>query len=1071
MKKTTIALIVTTALAGCGGSGDKQTVTRAPTPGSLTFTYPADSTPSGGEQPGVTSTVPTTAPVFLRFNKSIDTPLTDIPDALSLKDATGNEVTLTDVMFTDEDKTGLAAKPDKALAPGTSYTLTAEGLQVGGAPVSLTADGIKFKTAPATSGPLLSQTEGTGFELARTIPDGGNDYPVTDFTTFRLQFTEPVDPQSVVYGQTIRLTDQAGEPVNAEVYVKDHRVTVDPEGYLDPARTYNLTVTSGIKSALLGDALSEDHTLTFNPTDSRSPTGKRQIMAQVAESIQGQLPLTGADYNSVNLSSLLLGEENPTSVAGTVFAELGFIPKFEAAGQSIPLRIDRGTLLTGSSVVVKVAGAVPAGFESEAVEVRFLSDANGFLMPNPYTDAVDAPRVLELYIDMALNTGNTIANGALGQQLMHVQLVGTAIVEDGKLSIEAVGVIEPDVMGIDTASGLISFKLNGFRNVEDAPVQADFADTEAPTIKSWVPGADNQDKLRPGDNLVVYFNEPLLPSSIHSDNIQLEKDEVPVDANLKANGGSVVIDPVEPLEHGANYVLRLNPNGASSQNGSGLRDLAGNTFASQVALPFKLSPTEPGTPTDQSPLALITRPGYPCAKTGIDINAGNQGRCTGGKDDDDLLPIGQLETDKPIVIRFSQNMNPETIIPGDSLTVERQTDTGQWEELGTSEYTLTTEPRSLTITPLVPWETGRLYRYTLNAANDDNSVIKSTEGLPLQTVLLTQGKWDAAHRTEGGTALVNYFTGIEKKNATYLPLRNLPAADANADLDYTKDLEAGSQAGESVANAVGLASNGVSSLDPPQQDSLVVDANIGCGFATEQEGGDGSPDICPEDKFIYLTAMLDTIVAGQPDDQGRVPVEILPSVLATTSSDVWVKIDTQLLDAFARIGLADTGIEAEELIPTGPLMMRMRYPRDASGNVEPLNGFLYTNDQGQFTFELNLDVYLDAPYLNPSIGPAYLDHNLYSYPLDSLTVRGPVIFLQDGRIQIKLANVEAVPIDVEVRGDITLTSDNVDGLCSLVPDLCNPIIDLLGLNADTVIHLEIPQEMLSLTYLSPTTQQ
>ena len=95
MKKTTIALIVTTALAGCGGSGDQQTVTRAPTPGSLTFTYPADSTSPGGDQPGVTSTVPTTAPVFLRFNKSIDTPLTDLPDVLVLKDATGNEVTLT----------------------------------------------------------------------------------------------------------------------------------------------------------------------------------------------------------------------------------------------------------------------------------------------------------------------------------------------------------------------------------------------------------------------------------------------------------------------------------------------------------------------------------------------------------------------------------------------------------------------------------------------------------------------------------------------------------------------------------------------------------------------------------------------------------------------------------------------------------------------------------------------------------------------------------------------------------------------------------------------------------------
>ncbi len=96
-------------------------------------------------------------------------------------------------------------------------------------------------------------------------------------------------------------------------------------------------MTSGIKSALLCDTLSEDRTLTFNPTDSRSPTGKRQIMAQVAENMPGQLPLTGADYNSVNLSSLLLGEENPTSVAGTVFAELGFIPKFEAAAQSLSL--------------------------------------------------------------------------------------------------------------------------------------------------------------------------------------------------------------------------------------------------------------------------------------------------------------------------------------------------------------------------------------------------------------------------------------------------------------------------------------------------------------------------------------------------------------------------------------------------------------------------------------------------------------------------------------------------------------------------------------------------------------
>ncbi|MCD1629510.1 Ig-like domain-containing protein [Marinobacter sp. KM021] len=1064
MKKTTIALIVTTALAGCGDSGDQQTVTRAPTPGSLTFTYPADSTPPGGDQPGVTSTVPTTTPVFLRFNKSIDTPLTDIPDSLILRDATGNEVTLTDVMFTDEDKMGLAAKPDKALAPGTSYTLTAEGLQVGGAPVSLTADGIKFKTAPATSGPLLSQTEGTGFELARTIPDGGSDYPVTDFTTFRLQFTEPVDPQSVVYGQTIRLTDQAGEPVNAEVYVKGHRVTVDPEGYLDPAQTYNLTVTSGIKSALLGDTLSEDHTLTFNPVDSRSPTGKRQIMAQVAESIPGQLPLTGADYNSVNLSSLLLGPNNPTSVTGTVFAELGFIPRFEAAGQSIPLRIDRGTLLTGSSVVVKVAGAVPAGFESEAVEVRFLSDANGFLMPNPYTDAVDAPRVLELYIDMALNTGNTVANGALGQQLMHVQLVGTAIVEDGKLSIEAVGVIEPDVMGIDTASGLISFKLNGFRNVEDAPLQADFADTAAPFIKSWVPG-EHSNIQRPSDPLIVYFSEPLLPSSINPDNITLIANDGTTSAEVafksRLDGPALVIRPTEPLTHGIDYTLTMD----------GLVDLSGNPMAS-TSRNFRLDPTAEVPPADVGPIALTTLPGYPCAKTDLDAQPGKQGRCLGGitsqtpasanfgqRPLDDLLPITEHPASEPIIVRFSQDIDPDSIVAGETVVVEKQDENGSWQSVEGYSLSLL-NGRELRAVPLDKWEQGTNYRYVLTDG------ITNQQGIPLYSRLLSQyadpGR-SLGDLSSGGQPLENRFVARDiTKTSVLLPLKNLPSRDVNANLKL--DPEEPDAISGIPENSMKLAITEISS------GVLEDNGQIGCEVGTEA---------CDEfKKFIFLTANLDVEIVGEPtvaeDGSTRVPVKLHPSVLLTTPSDIWVNLSSQLLAV-----LATSDLQTSQEFDTGPLALRMRYQGENRDGL--IDGVILQKD-GQLTFETELDVYLDAPYLNvrlSGLANTRLEDNLRSYPINGLKLSGPITFLDDGRIVIEQRNVEPIVLSTRLLGRATvglleeesaICSIGTGLLCRLLGGVVNGVVNSV-IDVDTELTIQVAPNELQLRYVSPYTQK
>ncbi|MCK7553003.1 Ig-like domain-containing protein [Marinobacter goseongensis] len=1033
--KTLLTLALTVAgLAGCGG--DKQSISDTDrSAGELYFSYPAANQ----------AAVPVTAPMFMRFTRELTMDESELaPDMLQLQSDQGDVVTLTDVTMTSGQR-GIAARPAEPLKPGTRYTLTNQGLSTRMGDIKLPGGGISFTTAPANNGPLLDRTEGSnGFRVARFIPTGDDIYPATDMSALRIQFTEPLDESSLRYGETISLLNADGEPVPAQMYVQGHRVTVDPEEDLDPEQTYTISLTTDIRSTIAEAPLElpPEAPWTFRPLDSTSPKGERERMAQKATTDTGKLALSNETYNSVKLSSLLLGSNNATTATGTVFAELGFIPRFDKAGQSVPLRIDRGALMTGSDVAVNVAGELPAGFSSGAIQVRFLSDATGFLMSNPYTDNENSPRLVELYIDMALNTENTIANAALGQQLMHVHLVGTALVENGTLTIEAVGVIEPDVMGVDVASGLISFRLEGYRNPDDAPPEASFADSDAPTIKSWVPGEDNQDKLRPGDPVIVYFSEPLLPGSVNADSVKLYKDGVEQTASHSLNGSALVVTPAQPLEHGADYSLLLN----------GMTDLAGHEVAAPQ-LDFALPPTLEGTSAAQSPIALTTLPGFPCTKTAVNTASGHQGRCAGGKTSDDLLPIPAHPNNRAVSVRFSQNMDPASISVGDSLTFESFQD-GSWTPVPTSDYVVNTGPRHLTVMPVLGWTEGTLYRYTLNA----NTPLRSQSGLPLQTEILTQGTRSQSNRTFGGQPMVNYFTGAAPQtDRVALPLRNLPAADANADLDYQSGLEAGSVSGESVANAAGLRAAGVSAIN---DETLVQGANIGCAVGLN----------CEQNQFIYLSAMLDTLVTGDTEEDGSIPVDILPSILATTSSSVWAFIDTSFVDLFPDFVLS-VDLEENEEIATGPMLMRIRYAENEQGDFVPPGGKILTNNNGELTFATTLDVYLDAPFLNPSIGPANLGHNLRSYPINGLELRGPITFLDDGRMQIALENLNPVPIDVEVTGEIEITSENTSGICGsiLFSWLCEGIANS-AIDANTRIHLEIPAGKLRLNYISPYTQ-
>jgi hypothetical protein len=1050
----TLALIPALLLAAC--SGDKQTINKPEAAPELYFAYPADTPVSANGQQQFTTAVPVSAPIFLRFTDIVTTPVDDIPGALTLTDSEGNTVPLGSPTLTPGDK-GLAVKPLETLSPSRTYTLTSNGLEVAGETMPLTDDGIIFKTEPASRGPLLDQTEGVDFRVARFFPLDDDRYPFTDLSVPRIQFTEAVDTSTVIYGDTVSLRDSAGELVPAEIHVKGHRLTIDPDDYLDPAQTYSVDVTTGIESDLLSAslALPADGPWTFQPIDTRSPKGERQFAAQRTGENLGQVALSGEMFNTVNLSSKLLGPENPTKAAGVVFAELGYIPRFDLQGKSIPLAISRGSLMTGSSVVVNVAGAIPAGFESDNIDVRFISDANGFLMANPYTDADDAPRLVELYIDMALNTDNNVTNAALAQQIMHVQLVGTAIVQEGTLTIEAVGVIEPDVLGVENASGLISFRLEGFRFENDAPTPDQFADQDTPVIKSWVPG-DNIENFRSGDPVIVYFSEPVLPSSVKPENIELMSNDGAVSGTvatkIKINGSVLSMEPEIPLQHGVDYTLQID----------GITDIAGNLFSSR-SLPFRLPETTETTPTDTGPIALTTLPGYPCAKTDMDLLANKQGRCLGGitsttpnsanfgaRVKDDLLPLDQHPADKPILVRFSQNIDKDSVIKGNSFRVEKLVD-GSWIEVeGQDDFHLEIDGRDIVAKPFQSWEPSATYRYILTDA------ITNTEGVPLYSRLLNQYQDPGRQLNDlqaGGHNLENRFVAtVAGQERLPLPLNNLPSRDVNSNLRIDRPSEAGGFQ-DIPANSGRLEITGVDS-------GVLGGARIGCPVNSAT---------CERSReFIAKTAKLDVLVAPEAvesiDGTERVSVKLRPSVLLTSSSDVWIRLDNGFLATLA----TETG-DPNQLLPTGPLLMRMRY--QGENRDELIDGFI-SNVNGQLTFETELNIYLDAPYLNSrlsGLANTRLEDNLRSYKIDGLKLRGPVTFLEDGRMVIEQRNIEPINVAIELRGEATVSFLEECGIfqffCNIVNGVTNVIIDV-----NTDLEMTIAADELHVRYLSPYTQ-
>ena len=983
---TILAIAIAALLTGCGG--DKGDVNNPwSTPETLIFSYP---------YPGQTE-VPVTAPVILRFSSALEQEvIDDIDSRLQLASDTDGNTVMVDYQVVDNGR-GLALYPQSQLAPAEGYHLVVNdgGL---GAIDDDSVNRVGFRTAGSQDG--ASQSMGSGsFTLLSATP---LDQPSllesiddarrpNDMSTLRMSFNQTVDPVSTAYGETgsVQLRDNLGKLVPASLFLRGRYLTLDPEQDLQPVE-HTLTI-AGLRAQTTGEQLPV-YNRTFVPkTTLPRATSILKVGSLGAEQPELASILTGNPINQVPVQSFVLGDESFTVLSGNLAADLAFAPNFPDA---VPLRVPAGSVLRGTDVDVNILGEVPSGLETGEVTITILSDANGYLIPNPFSDSPSFPRYALLNMDAAMTAAGQEPNAALSQNLLNVQVAGLAVVKDGVLVLDAVSVVEPEVLGLEKASGLLSFRMEAYQNQRQAPTPSQ--DTRPLQLQSWAPGEKFQPNARPGDPVILNFNKPLNPASVFLDGaVQVSVDDVVKTYPMRHDGATIIIGG-DILQHGKDIQISLS---------SMLRDTQGNQLNQDQTLDIRLPDfVLPNGNTNElrAPIVAAVFPGYPCALTGA-ILTGNRdnwrnGRCVGGQNSDPLYPIPNLFKDFSIRVIFSRSIDTETVNEQTFVVEHFDADNNAWNPINGRFKVL---EQRIEFFPDTAWQVDELYRYTLHSEKASpicgTNAICSIDGAPLQTRQISQSSSTAPKLREGGPDLINHFvvTG-EDDRITRVSLRSLPVADVNA----TLSIDDNEQGAVPDGNGGAVADANYLQLRLKSRSGVITNANIGCSIG----------DDCPEKKFAFVGSgalqagvshydsdvrvnrrLIDSDPMTSNEVTGAVIAKVFPTVLPTTSV---------FLEARA-LGLITIPLD------TGPLVLRLAYE-----NNQPITGYITETPDGPW-FSTTFDLMVDAPELEPRL-IIELGHDIRSKVITGVTLEGPLRFVDDGRLILKVRNPDPLTIPAKI---------------------------------------------------------
>lgn len=1033
-------------ITGCGG--DDQSVIPPEPDAELFYAYPY------AGQTGVS----TYTDVVLRVSAPV-THADALGQSVELQSGEGTTVPATVRLAENTNARSIVLTPDEQLEPDTEYRVVVDGVDTVNGTLEVADGGFNFVTKPAARGPSNIRSTADTFQLERQIP-AGKSLPIMDFSAFRFQFTQPVDEQSIQYGSTISIQAPDGSTVKANVATRGRLVTVDPIQDLNAGDTYTLELSADLKSAF-GKALQAPFNGAFTRELVPRESAPTERMALKVPKGSKKSPLTGDQVNLVPVRANLINTESLQG--GDLAAELAFIPNYPEVS---PLRVPAGTILTGDALSINVAGEVPVGFDSGDLRVELINDATGYLIPNPYSDSPDAPRMLRLFMDLGVATGNPIANAEFTQDVLHLEVVGKAIVKDGVLTGDGLTVVETSVLGeVDRAKGSLSFHMQGYQDQNNAP--RPLQDTAAPFVKSWMPGKDHVGKQRPGDPIVVNFNQPLASHNLR-ESITVVADGTEVDdVEIEQEGAAVVIRT--DLDYGVQYDIQLS---------SELQDLAGNRLPARTLSFTMPEPVTPAAGDVSSPFVTNTYPGFPCPKKGQSLADGHVGYCAGGKSSDDRLPIPELPADRAIRVHFSHPVDKESFSGGSGFTVEKRAGPDSWTPVGGE---ISFREQEVRFMPDQPWEQGSFYRYTLKSNGDSqasncdpSSMVCGENGLPLKTRRLAQDPANAPATNGGGPPLRNVFRAVAPKTDSvfvHLDLRDTADRNANA-VDEPAEPNAADDTG---ARNAPWHKNSIKTL-AHDTTGAISEANMGCKVGAD----------CPENKFAYVNGGLNVEIHGyltpeqarQRRDNGELKKPLPPEV--QDHGGVLFYQYPLMMQGSNLVTYTQTGLEplaGAKPADTGPMLMRVRYQCDARANPTPppesqrnakalpqcedgdqglVESWIVNNEDdpavdGPEVITVANNTYLDTPELEPEItvlnvGLLTVEHNAHSLGL-SPDLQGALDFQDDGRMEIAQISQKDVSVELELK---------IPGLSSIISEL--PAVG--------TVELRIPKDGLYLNFLS-----
>lgn len=846
-----------------------------------------------------------------------------------------------------------------ALAPGTTYEVyarsalapTAKNLPAGALFAFTTRT-----TQPRAAAPRVVAFNGVALDASATKP------AMFESTTIRLVFSEPLDPRTAVLGPgAIELIDMTtGTAVPASLFAQGIHVSIDPQLDLVAGRAYELKIGDGVAD-LSGQPVAA---MTIAVTPER--TGDHPIQQVLRTRQSGDrgptIAHTGAPANAIAIDEPLIGLQTVKLMPSTLAAELGD----PSIGGPLAFTIRRGQRMRTGGLDVKLGGELPVGLSTGDIAIELLTDAGGRITRNPHQpdqrpDNDRTPLVVELSLDLAVYAADAAGNAVLTQTVLGVQGSGVVVATDGVLDIEAVIAIDLDLLGVTQAPANLVLEL-----ITDLLAASD-TDAEAPMLLASMPG-DVGDPLDVDAGVELIFTEPIDLARARAGGIRLETaDGAEVPSVLESHGAAVVVRPRAPLDYATSYRVAL----------TDVADTAGNLLAPAEPMSF----TTPALLATTVPLAVVAvHPGAPCALTGATDSS--PGRCANSATSDDVYRPFELATDERIEVQLTQPQDPASIVLGDacgagSVRIEEIDAVGAC--VGAVAGSVIQHERGLSFVPDAPWRVGAHYRLTLvsgnNASCADGEVCGIT-GVAASFDPLAGVKPASA----GGPDFVIDFVGVAASDATLVLTHAAPFTDINGS-GFTDTGEP-----DNAANRVALHITGTT--------GIVTHAEFAApDCLPDMAGSQGCVQLSGAMPVQLLPLAHDCALPGGETAARCVPVLLSPQAMYATSLTI---------KATAVLGSATIALDAI----LGMLIMRIREP--ATG---PLTGYLIEDPNGGMpTMVVALDIYLDAPDL--SFG-SLLNHDLHSKPI-SLTLRGPLRFLPDGRISITVASTAEIPLSVHL---------------------------------------------------------